>query len=375
MVDVLKQAYTVSQLTRDIKTILENTFPAVWVEGEVSNLRTPMSGHAYFSLKDEQSQLNCVMFKRAFMTLKFKLEDGLKIVCFGKVSVYDKSGQYQLYVEEIEPRGKGALQLALEQLKKKLFKEGLFDQAHKKPIPMLPSRIGVVTSPTGAAIRDILNVINRRFANVNVVLFPVKVQGEGAADEIARAIEAFNRLKNIDVMIVGRGGGSLEDLWAFNEEKVARAIFDSRIPIISAVGHEIDWTISDYVADLRAPTPSAAAELVIAKKEELKERLSNLSSRLASNIENLAQQYRQRIDELTRQLFFKARHQLYVNKERFGNCLGKLDALSPLAILSRGYSITLKLPGEKLIKNTKQIKKGDIIKTKLHKGSFISRVE
>lgn len=266
-----KHVYTVSELTRDLRVIIEDSFPGVWVEGEISNFILHTSGHIYFSLKDATSVLRCAMFKRANEKLKFSLKNGMKVIVLGSVSLYEARGDYQLIIEELEPRGVGALQLQFQQLKEKLQKEGLFDERYKAPIPFLPTRIGVVTSPTGAAIRDILSIARRRFANVEIIINPVKVQGVGAKEEIAAAIRQFNELGNIDVMIVGRGGGSLEDLWPFNEEVVARAIFDSEIPVISAVGHEIDFTIADFAADFRASTPSAAAELVIPKKRGLEE--------------------------------------------------------------------------------------------------------
>lgn len=248
----------------------------MWVGGEVSNVRRPGSGHLYFTLKDEESQLQAVLYRSQASRLRFDLKDGLQVVAFGDVSVYERGGRYQLTVSEIEPKGVGALQLAFEQLKERLREEGLFDPARKRPIPLLPGRIGIVTSPSGAAIRDILSVIGRRFADVRVLISPVRVQGETAAAEIVAAIDELNRRGDVDVIIVTRGGGSLEDLWAFNEEPVARAIARSRIPVISAVGHEIDVTIADFAADLRVPTPSAAAELVVAKKSELQERLAAL---------------------------------------------------------------------------------------------------
>ncbi|MBA7682440.1 Exodeoxyribonuclease 7 large subunit [subsurface metagenome] len=244
--------YTVREITRRIRGKLESEFPDVWVEGEVSNLKKTLSGHLYFCLKDEESQLNAAVFGYLERNFKFTLEEGLQIVAHGRINVYERQGKYQLIIDKMEPAGKGALQLAFEQLKEKLEKEGLFDPSHKKSIPLLPEKIGVVTSPSGAAIRDILNVIGRRFPNMEVILYPVRVQGKEAPPEIAEAVKSFNQREDIDVLIVGRGGGSIEDLWAFNEEIVARAIYASRIPIISAVGHEIDFTIADFVADLRA---------------------------------------------------------------------------------------------------------------------------
>jgi len=287
--------YTVSELTRQIKVLIEERFPEVWVEGEISNVRRPGSGHTYFTLKDEGSQLQAVIYRTQGSRMRFDLKDGMQAVARGEVSVYVKGGRYQLAVSEIEPKGLGALQLAFEQLKERLAKEGIFDKSRKKPIPLLPERIGIVTSPTGAAIRDILNVIQRRFSNAGILVSPVRVQGETAAAEITAAIQGFNARSDADVLIVTRGGGSLEDLWAFNEEPVARAIAASNIPVISAVGHEIDYTISDFVADLRVPTPSAAAELVVARESELKDRIAMHRSALVSRINNKIVRLRSRV--------------------------------------------------------------------------------
>ncbi|MCD5390957.1 exodeoxyribonuclease VII large subunit [candidate division NPL-UPA2 bacterium] len=392
-----RRVYTVTELTRSIKSILEKSFPEVWVEGEVSNLRIPSSGHMYFTLKDESAELHTVMFRGLNQYLRFKMEDGLMVVAFGIVSVYQRRGEYQLVVEKLEPRGLGALQLAFEQLKKKLEEEGLFDEAHKKPVPFLPIKIGVVTSSTGAAIRDIINVVQRRFSNVEILVNPVRVQGEGAAQEIARAIDELNEMGEVEVMIVGRGGGSLEDLWAFNEEVVARAIYRSQIPVISAVGHEIDYTIADFVADLRAPTPSAAAELVIVAKEELVNRIEVIQSRMKSGVLNTLtllknrlssaresyafrrpketiQQYQQRIDDLARSLAITMDHLLELSRERVARVAGKLETLSPLGILSRGYSISLKLPERAIIRRAAALKAGDEVETMVKEGSFLSRV-
>ncbi len=393
-----KHIYTVSELTKYIRVILEDSFPAIWVEGEISNYTLHSSGHMYFSMRDANSVLKCAMFKRANEKLKFKLKDGMKVICFGAISVYEARGDYQLIVEDIEPKGVGALQLQFQQLKEKLSKEGLFDTAHKIPIPYLPTRIGVVTSPTGAAIRDILNVARRRFSNVEIIINPVKVQGQGAKEEIALAIRQFNKLKNIDVMIVGRGGGSLEDLWAFNEEIVARAIYESEIPVISAVGHEIDYTIADFVADVRAPTPSAAAELVIPKKEDLANAINTsrtrLKNALAGKIDflkeklislkesyvlrqplNLVIQYEQKIDDICKNLAVYIDHLVKMRGENFNLLSSKLEVLSPLGILNRGYSITTKLPEGIIIKDSKILKRGDQVETKIGKGKFTSKVE
>ncbi|MCK5257645.1 MAG: exodeoxyribonuclease VII large subunit [Deltaproteobacteria bacterium] len=279
-----KKILTVSELTLEIKHHLEEGFGEIWVEGEISNFRSPSSGHYYFTLKDGKSQIRGVIFRFMGRYLKFEPQDGLAVICRGKISVYEPRGEYQLILDYMEPEGIGALQLAFEQLKEKLEKEGLFDAARKKPLPLLPKKIGIVTSPTGAAIRDLLNVIGRRFPNVGILINPVKVQGEGSAQEIASAIYELNTIPEIDVIVVARGGGSLEDLWAFNEEIVARAIDQSSLPVISAVGHEIDFTIADFVADLRAPTPSVAGELVVKDKAELSHLIDSFSSRLSNQM-------------------------------------------------------------------------------------------
>ncbi len=292
----------VSELTREIKDILEGKFYELWVEGEISNLRIPPSGHLYFTLKDDSSQIRAVLFRLQARALRFIPEDGLHVICCGRISVYEKRGEYQLILETMEPKGVGALQLAFLQLKDKLEKEGFFDAGRKKPIPLFPQTIGIVTSPTGAVIRDMLHIIERRFKNVRIVLYPVRVQGEGAALEIAGGINYFNAVNEVDVIIVGRGGGSIEDLWAFNEEEVARAIYHSTIPIISAVGHETDYTIADFVADLRAPTPSAAAELVVKDKREVKEILDQWEDRLENQMLQILQESGAEVSYLRKRL-------------------------------------------------------------------------
>ncbi|MGD0016917.1 MAG: exodeoxyribonuclease VII large subunit [Verrucomicrobiia bacterium] len=309
------QVLSVTELTRRIKGALEDKFPAVWVEGEISNLRTPQSGHVYFTLKDASAQLAAVLFRGPAAGVKFKLQDGLAVIAFGDISVYERQGQYQIVVRQLLPKGLGALQLAFEELKRRLEKEGLFAAERKKPIPLLPQRIGLVTSPTGAAIRDFLNIIGRRFPNVHIIINPVRVQGEGAAQEIAAAIDEFNALHAagtlpLDVLIVTRGGGSLEDLWAFNEEIVARALARSTIPTISAVGHEIDFTIADFVADLRAPTPSAAAELVVKAKEEFIRQLRDCQTRLAKDLRFRVADMRRKLTELASSYVFQQPAQL-----------------------------------------------------------------
>lgn len=291
---------TVTELTEEIKEILEERFPDIWVEGEISNLRTPSSGHLYFTLKDDFSQIRAVLFKSQARALRFMPEDGLQVLCRGRVSLYEKRGEYQIILEAIQPKGIGELQLAFLQLRERLEREGLFDSARKKPLPMIPQKIGIVTSPTGAVIQDMIQIIHRRFENVHILLYPVRVQGEGASQEISDGIDYFNAHTDADVVIVGRGGGSLEDLWPFNEELVARAIARSRIPILSAVGHETDYTIADFVADVRAPTPSAAAELVVREKREIKNTISHLRNRLEGQILRVLQAYRTELSHVTR---------------------------------------------------------------------------
>src|SRR5205823_7499837 len=269
-----------SELSLRIKAALEDRFPAVWVQGEVSNLRLPSSGHVYFTLKDDAAQIRCVLFRSRGRRVRFALEDGLQVLAFGGLDVYANRGEYQLIVALLEPKGAGALQVAFEQLKKKLDAEGLFAADRKRPLPAYPRVIGIVTSPTGAALRDMLQIIGRRFADLPVLVAPVRVQGDGAPTEIAAAIRNLCEVDALDVVIVGRGGGSIEDLWAFNDERVARAIAGCRVPVISAVGHETDFTIADFVADLRAPTPSGAAELVVREKLHVARSLADLYDRL-----------------------------------------------------------------------------------------------
>jgi exodeoxyribonuclease VII large subunit len=298
--DDATQILTVTQVTQEIKEFLEGAFASVWIEGELSNFRVVQSGHAYFTLKDAKSQLRGVMFRSALRQLPFTPEAGMHVVARGRITVYEPRGDYQLVVNVIEPQGIGSLQVAFEQLKERLFDEGLFDESRKRPIPLVPQRIGIVTSPTGAAIRDIIQVIHRRRAHVHLYLYPVRVQGKGAADEIAHAVAALNTLRpRLDVLIVGRGGGSLEDLWAFNEESVARALVESDIPVISAVGHEIDHTIADFAADLRAPTPSAAAELVAKSEEELRHQLASLVARMHAVVQYTMQRCRMTLEHVT----------------------------------------------------------------------------
>ncbi len=275
-----RRIFTVSELTTQVREVLEDTFADVWVAGEISNTKLAPSGHYYFTLKDRDAQLRCVCFRQSALYLKLKPQDGLAALVRGRVSVYEARGEYQLYVEHLEPQGYGALQLAFEQLKRKLAGEGLFDEERRRPLPQFPRRIGIVTSPRGAVISDMLRILERRFEGLHILVYPVLVQGEGAADDICGGLQHFSNTRCVDVVIVGRGGGSLEDLWAFNEESVARAIAESQVPVISAVGHQTDFTIADFVADLRAPTPSAAAELVIRQKSEFAEMISGIEERL-----------------------------------------------------------------------------------------------
>jgi exodeoxyribonuclease VII large subunit len=293
-----RAVFTVSQLTEKLRGLLEEKFPMVWVEGEISNFKVYGSGHAYFTLKDAGAQIRAVLFRNRARRIRFEPGDGLHVLAMGSVEIYPQRGEYQLVVELLEPRGLGALQLAFEQLKARLAAEGLFDERRKRPLPRYPRSIGIVTSPSGAAIRDMLRVIGRRFGELHIVLAPCRVQGDGAAEEIAQGIRDLNAFGAVDVIIVGRGGGSLEDLWAFNEEAVARAIVASKAPVISAVGHEVDVTIADFVADLRAPTPSAAAELVVREKQALVDAVADLRHRLHRAIGRRLEQERRRATAL-----------------------------------------------------------------------------
>jgi exodeoxyribonuclease VII large subunit len=335
-----RRSLTVSELTARIRDLLAKNFIDVLVDGEISNCREAQSGHIYFTLKDEKAQVKCVWFRRQMRGVKFRPEDGLKVTVRGSIGVYEQRGEYQIYIETMDPAGRGALQLAFEQLKKRLQAEGLFDAKHKKPLPRLPSRIGLVTSPKGAAVRDVVRILRRRFPNVHLMLVPVRVQGEGAAGEIARAVRFFNQRQDVDVLMVARGGGSLEDLWAFNEEVVARAIFESAIPVISGVGHETDFTIADFVADVRASTPSAAAEIVVQTRREFDEHVMRLKRALGEQLRyrisvlsrrvhelggrrgfrrplDLLRQRRQRSDEMTARLAQGLRQRLERSRRRF----------------------------------------------------------
>ena len=300
--DPIRKIYSVSELNANIKSLLEEKFPFVWITAEISNFRTPLSGHFYFTLKDESSQLSAVMFRGQQQHLKFKPEDAMRITGMGRLSVYEPRGTYQIILEYLEPAGIGALQVAFEKLKAQLADEGLFDETHKKAIPFLPNKIALITSPTGSVVHDMLNIINRRFSNMNILVLPVKVQGSGAEKEIIEALERLNQLADVDVAILARGGGSLEDLQAFNSENIARAVFSSEIPIISAIGHETDYTIADFVADLRAPTPSAAAELAVPVKSELLQQLKTISENLEYRMTNTVDRFAVALRDLSQRL-------------------------------------------------------------------------
>ncbi len=392
------QVFTVSALTRRVKAILEDEIGRVDVVGEVSNLRIPRSGHAYFTLKDENAQLRVVLFRRYASRLKFDLADGIEVVATGDVSVYEPRGEYQLVATRLEPKGLGALQLAFEQRKEKLQKEGLFEADRKRPIPFLPGRIGVITSATGAAIRDIINIVYRRYPAASVLLHPVRVQGEEAAGEIAEAVRRMNRIGGVDVLIVGRGGGSLEDLWAFNEEAVARAVAGSEIPVISAVGHEVDFTICDFVADRRAATPSEAAELAVPRLDRMLEDLGNLAGRLRRGLRGAfegprarleaaaavlaprrflrsLQERQQRLDELGGRLEGSLRRLVARRRERIEAVGDRLEALNPRRILARGYSVTLAFPGGRAVRSPSDAPSGTVLKTLLAEGELRSVVE
>lgn len=391
--ELARHVYTVSALTAEVKALLEEGFSAVWVEGEVSNFKHHTSGHMYFTLKDAEAQIRAVMFRGNNRRLKFTPKDGMVVLLFGTVTVYERRGEYQISVEFMEPKGVGALQIAFEQLKARLQAEGLFDPARKRPLPRLPRKIGIITSPTGAVIRDMLTVIGRRFPGLAVLIHPVQVQGEAAAAEIAAALATLGRRADLDVLIVARGGGSLEDLWAFNEEVVARAIATCPLPVISAVGHETDVTIADFVADLRAPTPSAAAELVVAQRDELRQRVDDLAARALTAMANALEARRARVGMLGRHLLVlspaaQVRRQAerlrglsrrlhawwgmagMQRRERLKVLAGKLEALSPLAILARGYSICFSLPGRRAVKAAAEVAVGSEVAVRLHRGEL-----
>lgn len=389
--------YTVTEVTRAIKAQLETTFPQLWVEGEISNFKHHSSGHMYFTLKDRQSQLRCVMFRGLNTKLQFQPEHGMKVFAFGHINVYEFGGYYQLNVRIMRPGGLGVLNIEFERIKKKLQQEGLFDPQNKKALPFLPRTIGIITSPTGAAIRDMLHVLRRRDPAVEVRIYPVRVQGEGAAEEIAEALDEMNRIGGCDLLITGRGGGSLEDLWPFNQEVVARAIFRSRIPVISAVGHEVDFTISDFVADHRAATPSAAAELAVPVVADVLRHLETVARRIGRALQNRIETYALRLDRLSSSRLFqperlvkdrmedvqrscdKLQHRMQTILEQKKNQLrfveGKLSVLDPLAVLHRGYSVTVRERDNAIVKRIEDVETGERIKILLAEGRLTAGVE
>lgn len=387
--------FNVAEITQYIKHKLnsDEDLLDIWVQGEISNFVHHSSGHFYFTLKDEHSQLPCAMFRWANEGLKFALENGMKVMAKGSIDVYAPQGRYNFVASEVQPKGVGELYIRFLQLKERLAKEGLFDVKFKKPIPKFPSRVGIITSPTGAAVRDIMNIMRRRFPCAEILLVPTLVQGENAKEDIVHAIRTLNAFGDVDVAIVGRGGGSIEDLWSFNEEIVARAIFESKIPIISAVGHETDFTISDFVADLRAATPSSAAELVVPDKSELTRRINALRDAMGVRVLGMLNvhkqrfeaqisalkprllmdriiQYQQHTDELTSKVILQMKHNLTICMERFNAASEILDAVSPLSTLRRGYSITLKLPEQSTIDSVDKVRKGDEVKIILQDGEM-----
>ena len=390
---------SVSELTAQIKDLLEAAFPEIWVAGEISNFARPQSGHCYLTLKDDRSQLRAVMWRGVAARLRFEPQDGMEVVCRGHVDLYAARGSYQLVIADIVPQGVGALELALRQLREKLTREGLFDPARKRPLPRFVRRIAVVTSPTGAAIRDFLQVLGRRWRGADVLVVPVRVQGEGAAAEIAAAIQTVNRLATpIDCLVVTRGGGSMEDLWAFNEEPVVQAIAASTIPVVSAVGHEIDVTLSDLVADLRALTPSEAAELVAPAAEELVAELRQVERRLAVALRSRAEAARSRLDGIAGSVVFRRPFQrvfelsrrlddlggratravrglVRLARQRTDTVAGRLESLSPLAVLGRGYSLTQRAADGRLIRSADELSPGEEIITRFAHGQAASRVE
>lgn len=394
-----RQTLTVAALTSQIKNLLEGELSDVWVSGEISNLSRPQSGHYYFTLKDEVAQIRAVIWKGTASRLKFDLADGLDVICHGHLDVYAPRGSYQLVIDQLQPKGMGALELALRRLREKLAAEGLFDPAKKRPLPKFPRRVAFVTSPTGAAVRDFLEVLRRRWRGVDVLILPARVQGEGAANEIAAGIRMANLLSDPpDVLVVGRGGGSLEDLWSFNEEAVVRAVAASRIPTVSAVGHEIDVTLCDLAADVRALTPSEAAERVVPASEEIVGRIRAYHGRMRSAAHRRVLLTRSRVEAIASQRVFRrpfdlvhdrsrrldelvtrengAMRRLYHDRRsRLAMIAGKIDSLSPLAVLGRGYSITLDAGDRSVIRSNEALQVGQQIITRFTDGEAISRVE
>lgn len=400
MAEETKRVLTVSQLNEYIKAVIEGQpiLRSIYVKGEISNFTNHYkTGHFYFTLKDEGSLIKAVMFRGSADKLKFVPENGMRVIVHGKVSAYVRDGQYQIYTDGMEPDGVGALYIAYEQLKRKLEQEGLFDQSRKKPLPKIPTRVGIITSPTGAAIRDIINVLGRRFPYAEGKLFPALVQGDGAPAQLIEGLKYFNGEKNVDVIIIGRGGGSIEDLWAFNNEELARVIASSQIPVISAVGHETDFTICDFVADKRAPTPSAAAELAVPETMELKQKIFNIIGRMDILISHNVKNRRQRVKELSEKRVLQGpdyivddrrisvmnldtrleggmKYSLTLKKEAFARSTSKLEALNPMSVISRGYSAVFSDDGT-LIKSVDQLDIGDRFNFKTVDGSVSAEVK
>lgn len=388
---------SVSELTRKIKWALTGEeFQNIALQGEVSNFVHHSSGHMYFSLKDDKSRIKVVMFRSRNQRLGFVPKNGETLIAVGSLGIYEPNGEYQLYVDVLLPQGIGELHLAFEHLKAKLEEEGLFDPQRKRPLPFLPQRVGIITSPTGAAIRDILQVLQRRHPGVQVLVFPALVQGEGAPESLLRALD-LAQTTDVDVLIIGRGGGSFEELSAFNDEVLARAIASCSIPIVSAVGHETDFTIADFVADLRAPTPSAAAELVVPKQEDLKGTVIRLEERLQGAVlrfltaerrylnsltqgvalqqpQLVIRRWRQRVDELWTSIGQHQRHDLELRRAQLSNLAGKLETLSPLSTLSRGYSICQDRDGQ-VVRRSQQVQVGEVVQIRLHEGGLVCKVE
>jgi exodeoxyribonuclease VII large subunit len=393
-----EQVYSVSEITARMKDLIENKYPSVWIVGEISNHSLHSSGHAYFTLKDEAAQLRCVLFSGSARRISVRLQDGLKVYAQGRITVYPRQGQYELIVSDVLPVGKGELYIAFGRLKEKLEKEGLFDPQRKRKLPSFPSRIALVTSPTGAAVRDVIRTAVKIHAGVEIAVYPVRVQGEGAREEIARAIGELNSIGQFDVIVIARGGGSIEDLWAFNEEVVARAIADSQIPVVSAVGHEIDFTIADFVADARAPTPSAAPTLVLSGYVDVRARLRSLLQRagavVSAKIErhgaflkSLRSHYGLRglrdrllsdmrdIDELLARAQGHIVSRIGTERARLSTLAGKAEALSPLATLERGYSICFRQDTREIVKDRGQIDIGDRLYIRFSRGAATAAVE
>ena len=399
MSDAAQEPISVSELTAEIKEVVEGSFSSVLVTGEITNFSRPQSGHCYLTLKDDRAQIRAVVWRAVAERIKFDLHDGLAVTCLGDVEVYAPRGSYQLVIRRIEPRGIGALELALRKLHAKLAAEGLFDPSLKRPLPLFPRRVAFVTSPTGAAIRDFLEVLRRRWRATDVLIIPARVQGDGAAAEIADGVALANRLSPpIDALVVGRGGGSLEDLWAFNEEVVVRAIRTSRVPVVSAVGHEIDITLSDLAADVRALTPSEAAERIAPAADEVARLLGQLSLRMISVVRGRAQGARsrldqlaarrvfrrpfdlvqepaQRLDELTSRATRALRRRCGDERSRIESLAARLESLSPLGVLSRGYSLTTLAADGRLVRDAGSLAPGDLLRTRFGGGQATSRVE